>query len=112
MPRAIWNGSISFGLVDVPVAIYNATESKDVDFHLMTKSGHRVRNKRVDERTGREVEYSSLVKGYELSKGKYVMVEPEELDAASPKQTRAIEIEDFVELAEIDPIYFESTYYL
>jgi DNA end-binding protein Ku len=112
MARAIWTGSISFGLVNIPVAIYSATESKDIHFHNLTPKGHRVRNKRVDDRTGREVEYRDLVKGYELSKGKYVIVEPEELAAASPEQTRTIDIEDFVELAEIDPIYFESTYYL
>ena len=112
MPRSIWNGTISFGLVNVPVGLYSAVESKEIHFHLMTTSGHRVRNKRVDDQTGREVDYDSLVKGYERSKGRYVIVEPEELEAAAPKQTRTIEIEDFVELADIDPIYYSSTYYL
>jgi DNA end-binding protein Ku len=112
MPRSIWNGAISFGLVNVPVQLFSATESKEVHFHNVSKSGHRIRNKRVDEKTGREVEYKSIVKGYELSKGKTVIIEPEELEVAAPKQTRAIEIEDFVDLAEIDPIYYDATYYL
>jgi DNA end-binding protein Ku len=112
MPRSIWNGAISFGLVNVPVGLYSAVEPKDIQFHQMTKSGHRIRMKRVDDKTGREVEYGDLLKGYELSKGKYVMIERDDLAAAAPKQTRTIEIEDFVELADIDPIYYESTYYL
>jgi DNA end-binding protein Ku len=112
MPRSIWNGAISFGLVNVPVSLYSAIEQKDIRFHQMTKSGHRVRQKRVDEKTGKEVQYDSLVKGYEQSKEKFVLVEPEELEAAAPRQTRAIEIEDFVELAEIDPIHYQTTYYV
>ncbi len=112
MPRSIWNGTISFGLVNVPVQLFSATEQKDIHFHQMTRSGHRVRYKRVDEKTGREVDYDDIVKGYARSKGKIVLVEPEELEAATPKQMRAIEIEDFVELAEIDPIYFDQTYYV
>src|SRR5436853_3242551 len=112
MPRAIWNGAISFGLVNVPVQLFTATESKDIHFHQMSKSGHRVRNKRVDEKTGREIDYDNIVKGYELTKGHYVTIEPEELEAAAPAQTRSIEIEDFVDLAEIDPITYVSTYYV
>jgi DNA end-binding protein Ku len=112
MPRSLWNGSISFGLVNVPISLYTAIEPKDIHFHQMTKSGHRIRQKRVDEKTGREVEYGSIVKGYEQSKGRVVVIEPEELDAAAPKQTRTIEIEEFVDLAEIDPIHYNSTYYL
>jgi DNA end-binding protein Ku len=112
MPRAIWNGAISFGLVNVPVQLFGATEPKDVHFHQMTKSGHRVRNKRVDEKTGREVDYDNIEKGYELTRGKVVLVEPDELDAAKPEQTRRIDVEDFVELQEIDPIYFDSSYYV
>jgi DNA end-binding protein Ku len=112
MPRAIWNGAISFGLVNIPIGLYSATEEKDIHFHNMTTKGHRVRNKRVDEKTGREVDFDDIVKGYETSRGKYVLIDPDELDAASPEQTRSIEIEDFVELAEIDPIHFEATYYI
>lgn len=112
MPRAIWTGTIGFGLVNVPVALYSAVEQKDVHFHQMTKSGHRVRNKRVDERTGREVDYDDLVSGYEVSRGSYVLVDRAEIDAAAPEQTRTIAIEDFVNLGDIDPIYFDATYYL
>ena len=112
MPRSIWNGTISFGLVNVPIGLYSAIEEKQIRFHQMTKSGHRVRQKRVDEKTGKEVDYESLVKGYEKTKGKVVLVEPEELDAAAPEQTRTIDIEDFVELADIDPIYYNNTYYV
>ena len=112
MPRAIWNGTISFGLVNVPIGLYSAIEEKQIRFHQMTKSGHRIRQKRVDEKTGREVDYDALVKGYEKSRGKVVLVEPEELEAAAPEQTCAIEIEDFVELADIDPIYYNTTYYV
>jgi DNA end-binding protein Ku len=113
MPRAIWSGSISFGLVNVPVKLYSAVSQKDVHFNQFDeKSGARIKNKRVSEKTGREVDYDNIVKGYEVSKGKFVMVTPEELEAAEPESTRTIEIEDFVDLDEIDPIYFESTYYL
>jgi len=112
MPRSIWNGTISFGLVNVPVGLYSAIQPKSISFHEMTKSGHRIRHKRVDEKTGREVDYNAIVKGYERSNGKYVLVEPEELDAAAPTQTRTIEIEDFVDLADIDPIYYNATYYV
>ena len=112
MPRSIWNGAISFGLVNVPVQLFSAAEQQDVHFHQFTKSGQRVRNKRVAEKSGREVEYGDIVKGYELSKGKFVMIDPEELEAADPKQTRTIDLEDFVALEEIDPIYFEYPYYL
>jgi DNA end-binding protein Ku len=112
MPRAIWSGTISFGLVNVPVGLYSAIEEKTIHFHELTKSGHRVRHKRVDEKTGREVDYDDLVKGYERSRGKMVVIEPEELEAAEPRQTRTIDIEDFVELADIDPIYYNHTYYL
>ncbi len=112
MPRAIWNGTISFGLVNVPIGLYSAIEEKQIRFHQMTKSGHRIRQKRVDEKTGKEVDYDALVKGYEKTRGKVVLVEPQELDAAAPEQTRTIDIEDFVELADIDPIYYNSTYYI
>jgi DNA end-binding protein Ku len=112
MPRAIWNGTISFGLVNVPVGLYSAIEEKQIRFHQVTKSGHRIRQKRVDEKTGREVDYDALVKGYEKARGKVVLVEPEELEAAAPEQTRTIEIEDFVELDDIDPIYYNSAYYV
>ena len=113
MPRSIWTGAISFGLVNVPVKLFSATEDKDIHFNQFQKdTGERIRYQRVAEKSGDEVEYEDIVKGYEISKGKYVMVTPEELESVEPGKTRTIEIEDFVSLDEVDPIYFEKTYYL
>src|SRR3954471_140864 len=112
MARAIWSGSISFGLVNVPVKMYTAVRSQDLHFHQFDSKGNRVRQKRVSEKTGKEVEYSDMVKGYEVKKGQYVMIDPEELDAYKPESTKTVDIEDFVDLEAIDPIYYESTYYL
>ena len=113
MPRAIWSGTISFGLVNVPVKLYTATEEKDVQFHQFAeKTGDRIKNKRVSEKSGREVDFKDIVKGYEVSKGKFVIVTPEELESVDPGPRKTIEIEDFVSLEEIDPIYFVKTYYL
>ena len=112
MPRSIWTGSISFGLVNVPVKVYSAVSQKDLHFNQFDKNGSRIRYKRVSEKTGREVDYDDIVKGYELSKGKFVLIDPEELEAFEPKATKTIDIEDFVDLEAIDPIYYEHTYYL
>src|SRR4051794_2414558 len=112
MARAIWSGTISFGLVNVPVKLYSAVHSKDLQFHQFDPKGNRIRQKRVSENTGREVEFGDIVKGYEVKKGKYVMVDPEELAAYKPESTKTIDISDFVDLDEIDPIYYENTYYL
>jgi DNA end-binding protein Ku len=113
MPRAIWSGAISFGLVNVPVKLYSATSPKSVRFHqLSAKTGTRIRQKRVDPSTGDEVAYEDIVKGYELSPERYVLIDPDELDALDPKATRTIDIEEFVELSEIDPIYYDHSYYL
>lgn len=113
MPRSIWTGAISFGLVNVPVKLYSATEDKDIHFNQFQKdTGERVRYKRIAEGTGDEVEYDDIVKGYEVSKGRFVMVTAEELESVEPGRSRTIEIEDFVDGDEIDPIYFEKTYYL
>ena len=113
MPRAIWSGSISFGLVNVPVKLYSAVRKKNVRFHqLDEKTGARVRNKRVSEKSGREVPYEQIVKAYEVAKGNFVPVTDEDFEAMAPEDTRTIEIEDFVALDEIDPMYFESTYWL
>jgi DNA end-binding protein Ku len=113
VPRAIWSGAISFGLVNVPVKLYSATSPKTVRFHqLSAKTGARIRQKRVDPSTGEEVAYEDIVKGYELSPEHYVMIEPSELDALDPKATKTIDIEEFVELSEIDPIYYDHSYYL
>ena len=113
MARAIWSGAISFGLVNVPVKLYTATSPKTVRFHqLSAKTGARIKQKRVDSSTGEEVAYEDIVKGYELSPDRYVMIEPEELEALDPQATRTIDIEEFVDLSEIDPIYYDHSYYL
>jgi DNA end-binding protein Ku len=113
MARAIWTGAISFGLVNVPVKLYSATSPKTVRFHqLSSKTGNRIKQKRVDPQTGDEVAFEDIVKGYELSPDRYVLIEPEELDALDPKATKTIDIEEFVDLDEIDPIYYDHSYYL
>jgi DNA end-binding protein Ku len=113
MPRAIWSGAISFGLVNVPVKLYSATSPKTVRFHqLSSKTGARIRQKRVDPSTGDEVAFEDIVKGYELTPERYVLIEPEELEALDPKATKTIDIEEFVDLADIDPIYYDHSYYL
>jgi len=111
--QAIWTGTVGFGLVQVPVRIVSATKSKDVSFNqLDAESGSRVRIKRVSEATGEEVPSDRIVKGYEISKGRYVVVDSTELEAIEPKSSHTIEIEEFVDLASIDPLYFEQSYYL
>ncbi len=113
MPRAMWTGAISFGMVTVPVKLYSALDRKNVRFHQLSgKTGSRIAQKRVDPQTGEEVAYEDIVKGYEIAKDRYVVVEPAELDALEPKKTRTIEIEDFVELDQIDPVYYDHPYYL
>ena len=113
MPRSIWTGAISFGLVTVPVKLYSAVNRKTVRFHQLSgKSGVRIAQKRVDPQSGEEVPYEDIVKGYELAPDRYVVVEPDELATLQPKKTKTIEIEDFVELSQIDPIYYDHPYYL
>jgi DNA end-binding protein Ku len=113
MARAIWTGAISFGLVTVPVKLYSALDRKSVRFHqLSSKSGVRVAQKRVDPQSGDEVPYADIVKGYEIAPDRYVVIEPGELDALEPKKTKTIEIEDFVELSQIDPVFYDHPYYL
>jgi DNA end-binding protein Ku len=113
MPRAMWSGAISFGLVSVPVKMYPAVRSKTVRFNqLDSADGSRIQQKRVNAGTGEEVPYERLVKGFEISPDRYVVIEPSELEALSPKKTRTIEIEDFVELDEIDPVLYDAAYYL
>ncbi|MEA2157602.1 MAG: end-binding protein Ku [Solirubrobacteraceae bacterium] len=113
MPRSIWTGAISFGLVTVPVKLYSSVSRKSVRFHQLNgKTGVRIQQKRVDPTTGEEVAYEDIVKGYELTPDRYVVIEPGELEALDPKKTKAIEIEDFVALDEIDPIFYDHPYYL
>jgi DNA end-binding protein Ku len=113
MPRSIWNGSLSFGLVNVPVQLFSATDEKDIHFNQFEKgTGKRIHYKRVAEDTDREVEYKKIVKGYEVSDGKFVIVTPEELESVEPGKSRTIDIEDFIDLSEVDPVYFDKSYYL
>src|SRR5512138_346185 len=113
MARAIWSGALTFGLVNIPVKLHSAVSQKDVRFHMLhAKDGARIKMKRFCSAEDEEVPYDEIVKGYEISKGRYVMVTPEELEAFDPKATRTVEIRDFVDLASIDPIYYDQTYYL
>jgi DNA end-binding protein Ku len=113
MARSIWTGVISFGLVSVPVALYSATREHEVSFHQFEKdTADRIRYQRVNERTGKQVDYDDIVKGAEVSDDKYVMLDPEELDSIAPGRSRSLDIHAFVDLAEIDPIYFQKAYYL
>ncbi|HET6867569.1 MAG TPA: Ku protein [Solirubrobacteraceae bacterium] len=113
MARAIWSGAISFGLVNVPVKLYTATSPKTVRFNqLSSKTGARIRQKRVDPTTDEEVPYEDIVKGYEITPDRFVTITNEELEALDPKATRTVDIEEFVDLVEIDPIYYDHNYYL
>ena len=113
MPRAIWTGSLSFGLVNVPVALFTATEDKSIRFNqFQAGTSDRVRNRRVNERTGDEVPYEEVVKGFDLGGDEYVILTPEEIAAIAPGRSRTIDIMAFVDLAEIDPVYFDCPYYV
>ncbi|HZI92284.1 MAG TPA: Ku protein [Thermoleophilaceae bacterium] len=113
MARAIWSGAISFGLVNIPVKLYSAVKRQTVRFHQLDSSDNtRIQQKRVNPNTGDEVPYEQLVKGYELSPDRYVVITPEELETVEPEKTRTIDIEAFVELDQIDPIYYDHPYYL
>ena len=113
MPRAIWSGAISFGLVNVPVKLYSAVSRKTVRFHQLNgDTQSRIQQKRVDAESGEEVPYERIVKGYEISPDRYVVIEPEELEALDPEKTRTIDILDFVDEDRIDPIFYDHPYYL
>jgi len=113
MARAIWSGYINFGLVSVPVGLYSATQEHEIDFHQFQKgTSDRIRYKRVNERTGREVPYDKIVKGHDVGGGEYVIVEPDELDDIAPGKSRSLEIDTFVDLDDIDPMHFQKSYYL
>jgi DNA end-binding protein Ku len=111
--RAIWSGSISFGLLNVPVRLYSAVSKQTVRFReLREGDGSRVKHKRVAESDGKEVPYEKIVKGYEYAPDQYVVLSRDELADLEPQRSRAVEIQDFVDLDDIDPIYFEQPYYL
>ena len=111
--RSIWKGAISFGMVTIPVKLYTATESKDVRFRMLCKRHEApIEEKRVCSEGGEELAYDELVRGHEVSKGEFVVLDPEEIDAAKPESSTTIDIGDFVQASEIDPVYFEKSYFL
>ena len=113
MPRAVWSGSISFGLVNIPIKLYNSVSRKGVSFNQIdSRTGSRIKMKRVSAADDTEVPYEAIVKGYELSPDRYVLIEPEELDALDPEATHTIDIEEFISLSEIDPIFYDAAYYV
>jgi DNA end-binding protein Ku len=113
MPRPTWSGTISFGLVAIPVKLFHAVNRKSVSFNqLDERTMSRIRYRKVSDETGEEVPDEHIVKGFEVSKGRYVLVDPDELEPFIPAATRTVELEEFVDLAEIDPVYMDTAYYL
>jgi DNA end-binding protein Ku len=113
MARAIWSGSISFGLLNVPVKLYSAVARRGISLREIRESdGARIRHRRVAEGTDEEVPYEKIIKAFEITKDRYVPLSKDELASLDPERSRAIEVQDFVEISEIDPIYFDSPYYL
>jgi DNA end-binding protein Ku len=113
MPRSLWKGTLSFGLVTIPVQLFSATENKTPSFNQLRRSDHsRISYKRVAKADGEEVDYDEIVKGYEYARDHYVVFTRDELDALRPSSSRTIEIEQFVPLEQIDPVYFDRSYYL
>jgi DNA end-binding protein Ku len=113
MARPMWKGSVNFGLVNVPIRMYRAVSPRDVRFHqLHAKDKARIRERRICEAEGTEVPYEEIIKGYEISKGTYVTITPEELKALAPKGTYAIDIEDFVPTGDVHPLFYDSHYHL
>jgi DNA end-binding protein Ku len=113
MPRAVWSGSISFGLVNVPVKAFTAVRAHDVHFHQLEKgTGARIRNQKISEKSGKPVDSDEIEMGFEIRKGRHVTFEKGEIEELKPESTRAVEVSDFVALEDIDPIYYERTYWL
>ena len=113
MARTIWKGALSFGLVNIPVGLYPATSDKSIHFNQFEEgTSDRIRYKKVNERTGEEVAQDQIVRGFDLGGGEYVIMTDEELESAEPKKSRQVEITDFVDQQDIDPVYFRSSYYL
>jgi DNA end-binding protein Ku len=113
MARAIWSGSISFGLLNVPVKLYSAVARRGISLREIRESDSaRIKHRRVAEGTDEEVPYDKIIKAFEITKDRYVPITKDELASLDPKKTRAIEVQDFVDIVEIDPIYFDSPYYL
>src|SRR6476469_10262154 len=113
MVRSIWSGAISFGLVNSPVKLLSAVQSEEMDFDMLSKDDLApIRYARIDTKSGKEVAWKDIVKGYQYAKGKYVVVTDEDFKKASPEKSRSIDIVQFVKEEEIDPIYYEKPYYI
>lgn len=113
MPRSIWKGAISFGMVSIPVKLYTATDEKDVSFHLLhKKDGVRIKQQRYCPEDDAVIEWNDVARGYEIAPEQYVVMEPSDFDKVPVNTTHTIEITDFVPLDQIDPIYYQKTYYL
>ncbi|HLY48404.1 MAG TPA: Ku protein [Solirubrobacteraceae bacterium] len=113
MPKSIWNGTVTFGMVNVPIKLYSATESKTVHFsEVHAKDGARIEHRRICPKEDREVPYKEIVKGYEVSAGKYVVLEKDEVKAAAGDRGKVIHLDEFVRAAEIDPVFYDRTYYV
>src|SRR4029450_2057844 len=113
MPRPVWTGTISFGLIAIPVKLFHAVQRKSVSFNqLDDRSMSRIKYKKVSAADGEEVPDEHIVKGYEVSKDRYVVVDPDDLEPFIPSATKTVDLEEFVELADIDPVYFDSAYYV
>jgi DNA end-binding protein Ku len=112
-PKSIWNGTITFGLVDVPVKLYTATESKTVSFHQVhARDGARIEHRRICSKEDKEVPYKQVVKGYEVSEGKFVVLEKDEIKAAAGDRGKVVHLREFVDAADIDPVFYDKTYYV
>ncbi len=113
MARSIWNGTITFGLISVPIKVHSATEDRSVHFRQVhAKDGAQVKQKRICAKEGKEVPYKQVAKGYEVKSGEYVLLSNDEIAAAAGERSRLIELEEFVRAPEIDPVFFDKTYYL
>jgi DNA end-binding protein Ku len=113
MPKSIWNGTITFGMVNVPVKLYSATESKTVHFHeVHARDGAKIEHRRICSKEEKEVPYKDIVKGYELSEGKYIVLDKDEIKAAAGDRGKVIHLDEFVCAADIDPVFYEKTYYV
>jgi DNA end-binding protein Ku len=113
MARAVWNGHISFGLIQIPVELHSAEKRTDIQFHMVdSRNQARVRYERVNGETGEEVPWNEIVKGYEYDDGRYVLLEEEEFKRVAPEATKTVELSGFVDVSAIEPIYFDKPYYL
>jgi DNA end-binding protein Ku len=113
LPRSIWNGTITFGLVNVPIKLYSATESKTVHFNeVHVKDGARIEHRRICPKEDKEIPYEQIVKGYEVAPDEYVVLEKEEIKAAAGDRGKVVHLDEFVEAAAIDPVFYDKTYYL